>query len=191
MKKILLYLLFCFFGATTFAQNTMYIRNYSPRKVRMQTQALPSSGITTTTLTNATYITIPAGSFATPTIYTFTNFNNTAPATLTSQFTQWGRLINGTGATLLTKANAQTLYGPTPVWNSIKFDVINATTNVGIGSGGISRPLSGYYPTSWPCTTPGCTSPGSPITQGTFSATWNGPIAGAGNITYIDFYGTL
>jgi hypothetical protein len=186
MKKLFITVLFCFFGATLFAQGIMYITNNSPYKVRMQIQALPNSGILTTTLTNTSYITIPAftGVGLAPQ-YTFTNFNNTAPATLTSQFTQWTRKI-GTVSANLTKLNTQNLYGPIPTWNLIKFDVIDNLTNVVKGSGGIARVASGYYPVNWPCTGT-CTNPGSPLTSGTFSAGWT-PL---GTIVSINFTGTL
>jgi hypothetical protein len=184
MKKILLSLLFCFFGATTFAQGVLYIRNSSPRKVRMQIQAAPNGSATTaTTLTATTAITIPPGTLVTPTVYTLTNFNNTAPAAFTSQFTQWSRLINGTGATLLTKAVTQSTYGPTPKWGQIKYDVINATTNVVIGSGGVGSTFFNTYPQQNP--NPNGPTPGSPVTQGTFSANW----INIGVDTIVDFTG--
>lgn len=185
MKKLIPFLMFCFITTTSFAQSVMYIYNSSPFKVQMQITALNSSGDADPTLTSNAYIIIPPGTPINPTVYTFTNFNNTAPASLTSQFIGWTENLSGVN-TNITKASAQLLYGnPFPVWDHIKFDVLDPDTDEVLGSSGIASAASGHYPTSYPVTN----SPGSPMTSGVFSASWSIPLPGFG--TPVFFNGTL
>lgn len=186
MKKLIPFLMFCFITTTSFAQNVMYIYNSSPFKVQMQITALNSSGDADPTLTSNAYIIIPPGTPSTPTVYTFTNFNNTAPASLTSQFIGWTENLSGVN-TNITKASAQLLYGnPFPTWDHIKFDILDSDTEDILGSSGLASPISGYYPNFYPHPF----SPGSPMSSGSFTATWNVypfPLSA----TIVQFNGTL
>jgi hypothetical protein len=205
MKKLFITVLFCFFGVTTFAQGAMVIYNNSPYKIKMEIQALRSTGVLNPKFTPATIITIPqatvVGGVLTPATYTFTNFNSTDPATLTSQFTQWTRatLTLGTYTYLnLSKPTTQANYAPLPVaplfippfpiWNQIKFTVYDPITNVAKGSGGIARTLNGYYPTTYPNSLPGGVTPGGPV-GGSFTGTWQLLPPAFNNGTIVTFAG--
>lgn len=138
------------------------------------------------TITANDYIIIPPGTITVPSVYTFTSYNNTAPASLTSQFTGWIENLNGVNSNI-SKALAQLQYGnPFPTWDHIKFDILDSDTEDTLGSSGLASPLSGYYPNFYPHPS----SPGSPMSSGSFTATWNTyplPLSA----TIVQFNGTL
>jgi len=181
MEKLYFFMLFLFLGATSYAQGPLYIYNNSTHNIRIQVQAYGSNGNASTTF-SCYYVIIPAANNASPTVYTFTNFNVLSPASLDSQFTEWTKGVipqppavpYPIAYTNITKADAQTTYAPLPafpIWNLIKFDVLDENSTQPLGSGGICRTTSDYYTSIYPA--PFGLSSGSPMPEGSsFSAVW-------------------